>query len=215
MDDNQDSNAAESVQTGENQSAADSSQSGYVTADQLAEFGRDMMGNFRKTMAGMLKTQPQTEQPKKEAEPAQQPAQTVDVAALLRNERVTSSAIAKHGLSDEQGEVVRQLIEAQSPEDPAAFISNFAKTMKIAVPGASANPNPNQMATPPNPNPVSDGGTPGMTPTLESDDIPMWRWSQEKVDRFVAEKGLREFAKLAKQRLNKDMHGVRFSLPKG
>lgn len=204
-------NASDNTETGEQAaSAADSGTSPeFVTSDQLQDFGKDLMGNIRKTMAGMMKTQsqpPTAKPPTQEAQP-----QNVDVASILRQERTTERAIVKHGLDEHQGDFVRQLMETQKPDDANAFIENFAKTMGIA-PGALATQTPE--ATAPNPNPASDGGTPGMTPTLESDDQPVWKWSDEKVAKFIKEKGHREFASLMKTRLPKDLKGVRFHIPR-
>lgn len=209
MDENN-SDATDGYQTGEQQeSVADSSQSGYVTADQLQDFQRNLLGDIRKTVAGMLKTQPaQTQsQPSRPAESGQAPQ--VDVAAIIRQERAMERTMAKHGLNEHQGEIVRQLIESQKPEDSSAFIANFVKQMGIAAPGSSA-----PQTSAPNPNPASDGGSPGMTPTIESDDQPVWKWSQDRVDKFVREKGYREFVSLMRQRLPKDLHGQRFHFPR-
>lgn len=212
MDDQENSTPADGTPTGEDQqSDAGSSAPAFVTADQLADFGKDLMGNFRKTMAGMMKTQQPSEQ--RPAQQASKPAETpqLDVSALLRAERATERAIAKHGLNERQGDLVRQLIEVQKPEDANAFIAGFAKDIG-AVPGTSAPETPSKAA--PNPNPTSDRGSPGMTPTMESDDVPVWKWSQDKVDKFVSEKGLRAFVDVMKQRLPRDLKGVRFHIPR-
>ena len=62
----------------------------------------------------------------------------------------------------------------------------------------------------PNPNPSSDGGSPGFTRTIDSDEQPVWKWSQSHVDRFIKEKGYREFASVMKRRLPNDLRGAYF-----
>lgn len=211
--DEPDNTPVDGTQTGEETASdAGSSTPTYVTADQLADFGKDLMGNFRKTMAGMMKTQQPADQ--KPAQPAstQEATPQVDVAAIVRAERATERAIAKHGLNERQGDMVRQLMEVQKPEDANAFIASFAKDIGAVAPGTSAPETPSKAA--PNPNPTSDRGSPGMTPTMESDDIPAWKWSQDKVDKFVSEKGLRAFVDEMKQRLPRDLKGVRFHTEK-
>lgn len=210
MDDQDNTQPVDGTQTGEDTSSdAGSDQPTYVTADQLSDFGKDLMGNFRKTMAGMMKTQQPAPQPTSQSSktPAAQPQ--VDVAALLRAERSTERAIAKHGLNERQGDLVRQLLESQKPEDANAFIADFAKDIG-AAPGTSDTQTQTQAT--PNPNPTSDRGTPGMTPSLESDDVPVWKWSEDKVAKFIKEKGYREFASVMKKRLPEDLQGVRFQL---
>jgi hypothetical protein len=168
------------------------------------------MGDIRKTMAGMLKTQPTaTATPSKAPDAADAPPQ-VDVTAIMKQYQQTERALAKHGFSDSQSDIARTLIDSQKPEDAQAFVGELAKQMGIAAPGSSAQ----TQTTAPNPNPSSDGGTPGMTPTIESDDQPVWKWSEAKVAKFIKEKGYREFASVMKQRLPKDLHGQRFHFPR-
>lgn len=66
----------------------------------------------------------------------------------------------------------------------------------------------------PNPRPVSDYGGPGMTATIDSDSQPAWKWSQEKVDALIREKGMRGFAADMKSRLFRDLRGQRFHFDK-
>ena len=207
MDENN-SEATEGVTTGDPvTSAADSATPEYVTADQLQTFQKSLMGDLRKTMAGMLKTQPAPTQGKP-AEPAAAPA--FDAKAEMRTYRETERALAKHGFNDDQSDIARSLMDSQTPDDVSAFVGELAKRMGISAPGSSAQP----VTTAPNPNPSSDGGSPGMTPTIDSDDMPVWKWSEEKVEKFVKEKGMRAFAQEMKQRLKKDLHGQRFHFPR-
>lgn len=210
MDDNQDNSSQDSAETGENQSAADSSSPSYVTSDQLDAFSKDLMGNMRKTLAGMLKTQQQPEQRK--APPPQQ-AQQQDYKELLAAERATDRLLQRHGLTERQSDMARQLLEVNKPEDANAFIASFAKDVGAVTPGSST-PKPEPTKAAPNPSPTSDRGAPGMTASLESDDVPVWKWSEEKVAKFIQEKGYREFANVMKQRLPKDLQGVRFHIPR-
>lgn len=208
MDENN-SEANEGVPTGEPAaSAADSTTPDYVTAGQLQDFQKSLMGDLRKTMAGMLKTQTAPTQGKA-PEPTSAPP--VDVAAVMKQYQQTERALAKHGFSDGQADIARSLMDSQKPEDATAFIGDLAKQMGIAAPGSSAQP---QSTTAPNPNPSSDGGSPGMTPTIESDDQPVWKWSEDKTAKFIKEKGYREFANVMKRRLKADLQGQRFHFPR-
>ena len=67
MDENN-SEASESIEQGANTpEAAAPVTPDYVTSDQLQDFQKSLMGDLRKTMAGMLKTQPTQQQPSKPA----------------------------------------------------------------------------------------------------------------------------------------------------
>lgn len=196
--------------TGEQASDAGSSPQ-YVTAEALQDILTNALkenaNQTRKLVAGMLKTQPEPGQ--KQSEQAREPKQEsdpVDVKALLRKERTIERTIASHGLNDAQADIVRGMIDAQAPEDVSEFVSNFVEAMGIA----KADSKPNQ--TQAKPNPSSDGGSPGMTPTVESDDLPLWKWSESKTQSYIKQHGMRKFAEMVRGRLNKELTGVRFSL---
>jgi len=207
MDENN-SEASESITTGEQSTeAAAPSAPDYVTADQLQDFQKGLMGDMRKTIAGMLKTQPTQQQ---QAKPETATKSDVDVPAMMKAYQQSERALAKHGFSDGQSDIARAMIDSQNPEDVSAFIGDLAKQMGIQPANSPA-----QSATPaPKPNPSSDGGSPGMTSTIESDDQPVWKWSEEKTAKFIKEKGMREFAKVMKNRLRGDLQGQRFSFPR-
>lgn len=211
MEDGNNENPADGESTGASESAADSSPQ-YITRDDLRSMMQDFLKSnqteTRKIVAGMLKTQPQ--QTEKASKPANEPAresEPVDVQALIRKERAIERTIASHGLNDAQADLVRGLVDAQNPENVGEFVSEFVQTMGIAKSESAQT-----QKQPAKANPASDGGSPGMTPSPDSDDAPVWQWSQAKVDSYIKQHGWRKFGQMARERLNKDVQGVSFSL---
>lgn len=207
-------NTIDAPVTGDQPSAADSTEPSYVTADQLQSMRKEMSNDIRKLMAGMLKTQqPKAEKkaaPKAKAdEPSNQTGQ-VDVRELMQKERVLSRSIHKSGFSDEQEDLVRQMVEASNPENVQEFVADLASKFGVGK-AATQTENETQTKRAANPTPSSDGGLPAMTASANSDDAPIWDWSPDKVQRYIDNKGINAFRQLVEKKMYREGKGKRLS----
>ena len=205
-------NNNEAVTMGDQPSAADSSEPSYITADQLHSTLKETTADIKRVVASMLKTQPpapasQSAKAETKAAVSSSETQNIDVAGLMKREREIIRSIHRSGFNEAQEDLIRGMVEANSPEDVGAFIADMAAKFGVGA----ANSNNNETKRIANPTPSSDGGLPAMTNSVQSDDVPIWEWPQEKVDRFIAEKGPAAFRRLAKSRVARDGKNKRLS----
>lgn len=179
----EESNQNTQTQTGENQSAADSGAS-FVTPDQLADFGKNLMGDIRKTVAGMLKTQPVNPEPKPRAEAKTRDGDSESAQLRAELEQMKAREMFRDAASDfsfskEQSEMLRQLASIEKPENLSEWLSEKAKV--FGSPKESAPPTQTATMAEKTRSATDTPAPAGHTPSNPGDDVT--RWSPEEYQR--------------------------------
>ena len=196
--------------TGEIETAAESKDASYVTQDHLQSFQKSMLGEMRKVMAGMMKSKPSSPASAKpvQSKPSKNDeAPSEDVRDILRKERQVMKAIHRAGFTDEQEDIVRQMIDSSGSDDIDGFVSELALKFGVAKAGSSKS----QEQPSANPNPSSNGGKPKMTLSEDNEDAPAWEWSEERLARLMKEGGANKLASEVKKNLRQALKDARFN----
>lgn len=173
--------------TGETAASAADSGKSYVTPDQLQDFGKNLLGDIRKTVAGMLKTQPAKTESKPKAEPSQADSGGDEIAKLRADLEASQQrekfreAAADLSLSKEQRRLLEKLASVDKPDNLPEWLVEQAKAL-----GPAAADQSKETATMPDKRRSATDvpATAGHTPGAPGDNV--LSWSKEEYDRQFA-----------------------------
>jgi hypothetical protein len=139
-----------------------------LIADQVKAAADGINANLRR--AGVFKQEkpngetvaPPSPAPSPAAAPAQPGLTTTDVKVMLERMRVTTRAATEHKLTDAQIKRMESALDAEKPDDIAAWTSTYLADMGLAKAADPAPPQPSVPNPTPMPNgaPISDKGSP-------------------------------------------------------